>query len=122
MHDTTVDLWRLRGAWTMKSLVRIPLALLCICLPLCCGDDEQIPLVDNGAQDHPLAESFENSSWTLTSTRFVPNKFQHRPYVANGYFGQNLPAEGVGYWADRNHSDGCPAINGAQKTPLYTCV
>ncbi|RFU27066.1 hypothetical protein B7463_g9262, partial [Scytalidium lignicola] len=39
------------------------------------------------------------------STRVpYPNHFQAYPYVANGYFGQTLPAEGVGYWIQSNRS------------------
>lgn len=41
-------------------------------------------------------------SWILETNEFVPNKYQRTPYVANGYIGQRLPAEGVGYWIDIN--------------------
>lgn len=37
-------------------------------------------------------------SWELTTAEFVPNHDQSSPYVADGYFGQRLLAEGVGYW------------------------
>lgn len=40
--------------------------------------------------------------WLLETTTFTPNHFQTAPYVANGYFGQTLPSEGVGYWVERD--------------------
>jgi hypothetical protein len=48
----------------------------------------------NHQQKHP--------DWLLETTAFTPNHFQTAPYVANGYFGQTLPSEGVGYWIERD--------------------
>ncbi|KAI5460919.1 Six-hairpin glycosidase-like protein [Mariannaea sp. PMI_226] len=45
-----------------------------------------------------------SSPWILTTDSFVPNRYQNSPYVANGYFGQRLPAEGVGYWVYKDES------------------
>lgn len=38
--------------------------------------------------------------WILETNEFGPNQYQRTPYVSNGYIGQRLPAEGVGYWID----------------------
>lgn len=43
-----------------------------------------------------------NWTWILETNEFVPNQYQRTPYVSNGYIGQRLPAEGVGYWIDIN--------------------
>lgn len=108
-----------------------PSVILLSCAHICRAGYEQIPLAYgrdasqlDGDHDVPIAKdhaisSVHEDSWTLTSTRLVPNSFQHRPYVANGYFGQNLPAEGVGYWVDRNDSDyDRPAVNGTKHSAL----
>jgi hypothetical protein len=54
---------------------------------------------NEGLKSSPLAET-QNWSWTLETNEFVPNQYQRTPYVSNGYIGQRLPAEGVGYWID----------------------
>ena len=36
-------------------------------------------------------------SWTLTSTTFNQSSFEVQPYVSNGYIGQRIPVEGLGY-------------------------
>lgn len=46
----------------------------------------------------------QHPDWLLETTTFTPNHFQTAPYVANGYFGQTLPSEGVGYWIERDAS------------------
>jgi hypothetical protein len=40
----------------------------------------------------------DDETWLLCTDSFVPNRYQTAPHVANGYFGQSLPAEGAGYW------------------------
>ncbi|KAH7175308.1 glycoside hydrolase family 65 protein [Dactylonectria macrodidyma] len=45
-------------------------------------------------------------AWTLSTDTFLSNHYQSSPYVANGYFGQRLPAEGAGYWIYRDDSTG----------------
>ncbi|KAL6852094.1 carbohydrate-binding module family 32 protein [Trichoderma novae-zelandiae] len=50
-------------------------------------------------------------SWLLSTDQFQGNHYQRSPYVANGYFGQRLPAEGVGYWIYRNESTGDYLLN-----------
>ncbi len=42
--------------------------------------------------------------WVMSTNTFRPNEYQTYPYVANGYFGQSLPAEGSGYWIQKNES------------------
>ena len=49
--------------------------------------------------------------WLLSTDQFQGNHYQSSPYVANGYFGQRLPAEGVGYWIYRNESTGENLLN-----------
>ncbi|KAH8588922.1 family 65 glycoside hydrolase [Bisporella sp. PMI_857] len=43
----------------------------------------------------------DDETWLLCTDSFVPNRYQTAPHVANGYFGQSLPAEGAGYWIQR---------------------
>ncbi|KUL86777.1 hypothetical protein ZTR_04773 [Talaromyces verruculosus] len=45
-----------------------------------------------------------DKEWLLETTAFQPNHFQTAPYVSNGYFGQTLPSEGVGYWIERDEN------------------
>ncbi|GJJ71505.1 hypothetical protein EMPS_03855 [Entomortierella parvispora] len=69
----------------------------------------------------PIAANVSPSSsdsWTLRSTQINTTSFTSEPYVANGYIGARLPAEGVGL---RIH----PAIdyedeNGTQGWPLFS--
>ena len=55
--------------------------------------------------------TFDSVTWTISTNTFCPNHFQTGPYVANGYFGQALPSEAVGYWTEK-HPDGSWATNG----------
>jgi hypothetical protein len=41
---------------------------------------------------------YDAKTWTLGSRKYIPNAYQTQPYVANGYHGSRLTAEGVGYW------------------------
>lgn len=50
-------------------------------------------------------------TWTVSTDTFCPNHFRTAPYVANGYFGQTLPSESVGYWIEKR-ADGSWASNG----------
>lgn len=59
----------------------------------------------------PLTASNDGVDYTLRINNFTPNQYQAAPYVSNGYLGQALPAEGVGYWVFQNE-DGTPALNG----------
>ncbi|KAK7228012.1 hypothetical protein V2G26_000182 [Clonostachys chloroleuca] len=59
----------------------------------------------------PLTASNDRVDYILRINKFTPNQYQAAPYVSNGYFGQALPAEGVGYWVFQNE-DGTPALNG----------
>ena len=60
------------------------------------------------------AGTFDLITWTLATESYTPNHYQTAPYVANGYFGQALPSEGVGYWIERNFSasEGSWELNG----------
>ncbi|PKX99836.1 glycoside hydrolase family 65 protein [Aspergillus campestris IBT 28561] len=40
----------------------------------------------------------------LCTDSFLPNHYQTAPYVSNGYFGQTLPSEGMGYWVQRGEN------------------
>ncbi|KAL7940181.1 glycoside hydrolase family 65 protein [Trichoderma barbatum] len=55
--------------------------------------------------------SAASDPWTLSTNQFTANHYQSSPYVANGYFGQRLPAEGVGYWVYQDHSTGAYQLN-----------
>jgi hypothetical protein len=41
---------------------------------------------------------YDPETWTLGTHTFLPNEWQVQPYVANGYHGSRLTAEGIGYW------------------------
>lgn len=41
---------------------------------------------------------YDADTWTLGTRKFIPNTYQVQPYVANGYHGSRLTAEGAGYW------------------------
>jgi len=53
-------------------------------------------------EEHSSAHAADE--WSMQTKIFRPNEFQAYPYVSNGYFGQTLPAEGVGYWVQQNTS------------------
>ena len=55
-------------------------------------------------QEHAQSWPYRGDDWLMQSGKFNPNEYQVYPYVANGYFGQTLPAEGVGYWIQQNKS------------------
>lgn len=42
-------------------------------------------------------------AYLLTSTSFNKTSWEAQPYVANGYIGQRIPAEGMGYYAVSSH-------------------
>lgn len=59
-----------------------------------------------------------SDGWTLTTNKINTTAFESQPYVANGYIGARLPAEGVGLKV-------FPAIdyeafNGTQGWPLFS--
>lgn len=41
---------------------------------------------------------YDAKNWVLSTTTFIPNHYQTQPYVANGYHGSRVPAEGIGFW------------------------
>lgn len=55
--------------------------------------------------------SADSDPWILSTKQFTANRYQNSPYVANGYFGQRLPAEGVGYWTYQDNSTGGYVLN-----------
>lgn len=68
-------------------------------------------LFDKLGQRAGSSADIDREAWILTTDTFQPNHYQAAPYVANGYFGQTLPAEGVGFWAFKK-DDGSPDLNG----------
>lgn len=62
-----------------------------------------------GARASPGSE--DSDHWILSTMQFIANRYQNSPYVANGYFGQRLPAEGVGYWTYQDNSTGSYVLN-----------
>lgn len=63
--------------------------------------DYAIPwnLCNEGLKSSSLPDTYD-WNWVLETNEFVPNQYQRTSYVSNGYIGQRLPAEGVGYWID----------------------
>ena len=57
-------------------------------------------------KEHQVNSQKGDDDWLMQTENFRPNEFQACPYVSNGYFGQTLPAEGVGYWIQQNRSPG----------------
>lgn len=51
----------------------------------------------NTSRPADIAE-YDAETWTLGTRTMLPNVYQAQPYVANGYHGSRLTAEGVGYW------------------------
>ncbi|KAL7271364.1 alpha,alpha-trehalase ath1 [Rhizina undulata] len=56
--------------------------------------------------------NWEENGWRLTTSTFIPNAFQTQPYVANGYHGSRIPAEGMGYWKILNETGTTQPLNG----------
>ncbi|UKZ78628.1 hypothetical protein TrVFT333_006374 [Trichoderma virens FT-333] len=68
--------------------------------------------------------SASSDPWILSTNQFIPNRYQSSPYVANGYFGQRLPAEGIGYWVYQDNSTGdyqlnCSLAAGSTKSHIW---
>ncbi|KAF8246310.1 hypothetical protein K440DRAFT_553753 [Wilcoxina mikolae CBS 423.85] len=55
---------------------------------------------------------YDPDTWTLGTHVLLQNAYQVQPYVANGYHGSRLAAEGVGYWVIRNETGQTWPING----------
>ncbi|GAA5861901.1 hypothetical protein JCM8547_008590 [Rhodosporidiobolus lusitaniae] len=66
----------------------------------------------------PCAAQDNSNNWTLSTTDFVRDHWQVQPYVANGYIGQRLPAEGFGYMQFEPVNQ--TAHNETQGWPLFT--
>ena len=66
---------------------------------------------DNPEQSADLS-TWDADTWKLTTTSFIPNRYQVQPYVANGYHGSRLPAEGMGFWIERNLTGKWQPVNG----------
>lgn len=48
-------------------------------------------------QPHNITD-YDPESWTLSTKTLITNRYQTQPYVANGYHGSRVPAEGIGHW------------------------
>jgi len=55
------------------------------------------PDFQNNEQPHNITD-YDPESWTLSTKTLITNRYQTQPYVANGYHGSRVPAEGIGYW------------------------
>jgi hypothetical protein len=68
------------------------------------------PLNDfqNVSRPAQMAE-YDAETWTLGTHVFLPNQHQVQPYIANGYHGSRLTAEGAGYWV--RHLDELQEVN-----------
>ncbi|RPA98401.1 hypothetical protein L873DRAFT_1687777 [Choiromyces venosus 120613-1] len=71
------------------------------------------PDFDNNEQPHNITD-YDPESWTLSTKTLITNHYQTQPYVANGYHGSRIPAEGIGYLVLKNNSNrnGVWPING----------
>ncbi|KAI5798413.1 glycosyl hydrolase family 65 central catalytic domain-containing protein [Pyronema domesticum] len=71
------------------------------------------PLNDfqNVSRPAQMAE-YDAETWTLGTHVFLPNQYQVQPYIANGYHGSRLTAEGAGYWRIHNETGNTWPING----------
>lgn len=80
-----------------------------------CGPKRRLLLL--AAASVPLA-SAANNDYTLSTTELNRTSWERQPYVANGYIGQRIPAEGFGYRevVPTNAS----AHVGTQGWPLFT--
>ncbi|KAL6792708.1 hypothetical protein J3E68DRAFT_428068 [Trichoderma sp. SZMC 28012] len=52
-----------------------------------------------------------SNPWILSSNQFTGDRYQNSPYVANGDFGQRLPADDVGHWVYRDNVTGGYQLN-----------
>lgn len=66
------------------------------------------------SRDSSIPVDYDGDTWVLSTTHFVPNYYQVQPYIANGYHGARLTAEGFGFWRQRNatHPDGRQPVQG----------
>ncbi|CAD6935167.1 unnamed protein product [Tilletia controversa] len=48
-------------------------------------------------QSYASRSLLSDFNWTLSTTSFEPDQWQNQPYIANGYIGARLPAEGFGF-------------------------
>ena len=69
-----------------------------------------LPVSEDGCTDLRNG-ALDRATWTISTDTFCPNHFSTAAYVANGYFGQTLPSEAVGYWTEKR-PDGSLASNG----------
>lgn len=70
------------------------------------------PAIDSDEQLN--VTTYDLKTHTLKTTAFMPNHYQTGPYVANGYFGQRLPSEGMGYWIQKNLTGSSWPLNGGK--------
>jgi hypothetical protein len=84
------------------ALLLLALATLTWCFPTAHIATRQLgapPLTDPLNVSRPANYSeYDPETWTLGTHTFLPNEWQVQPYVANGYHGSRLTAEGIGYW------------------------
>ncbi|KAF8473190.1 glycosyl hydrolase family 65 central catalytic domain-containing protein [Kalaharituber pfeilii] len=69
------------------------------------------PNFDKLDEPHNIA-IYDANTWTLTTSAFIQNRYQVQPYVANGYHGSRLAAEGMGFWIERNLTGSWQPVNG----------
>lgn len=69
-----------------------------------------LPNPDRPNESHNA--TYDAETWSLLTTSFIPNRYQVQPYVANGYHGTRLPAEGMGFWVEHNFTGKWQPING----------
>lgn len=62
--------------------------------------------------EHRDITDWDPETWALSTNVFLPNHYQVQPYVANGYHGARLTAEGFGFWIERNLTGDHQPVNG----------
>ncbi|GAA6025861.1 hypothetical protein JCM8202_002098 [Rhodotorula sphaerocarpa] len=63
-----------------------------------------------------VVTAWQPSDWTITTDVLNRTSWEKQPFVANGYIGQRVPAEGFGYWQS---DPTAPELN-TQGWPLFT--
>jgi len=92
----------------MAQLLLAP-AVLLVCLATLAWSLPRFPLEERQLGAPPLNDflnvsrpanmtEYDPDTWTLGTRTLVQNAWQVQPYVANGYHGSRLTAEGQGYW------------------------
>lgn len=73
--------------------------MLSLCLTLSPAAVLGFPVVSRQTSNSTASLPPADFDWTLSTMSFEPGQWQNQPYVANGYIGARLPAEGIGFYS-----------------------